>query len=248
MLAGLTTFDRVAYNNKEIADSPYMIAQIIVFVNLFIPLLLLIFSNFVQMRDKNSRVTELMYATGCSLSTLLTSRFLGLVTTGLTISFLFSTAMWLRTQFPVYLSANIAVQPMTTYWAITALFSVPTVIFFSAIFTYATNIFKNSIQLVSLGIMIYVTYFVLLILTGSPLIGGSLPVHSFVRELSSVLDPFAITSFFEITEYWSSKARNIQQIPLDGSFLINRLFWTITAGLILVKTLTKNMPFFFGLK
>lgn len=242
-LAGLTIYDRVGYNASEFADSQYMLSQVISFVNLILPIFLLMFSSFVQMRDKSYQVTEMLFVTGSSSSKLLLHRFAGLALTGLVIIFTFSTAMWLRSVFPIFLEANIVAQSLLNYWCITVFFSIPTVLFFAAILTYSSWHLPQSLSLLSLGTLIYVSYFIISILFGSPLMGGNLPTDPMIRNLSAMIDPFAIISFFELTDSWSINSQNYEAISLTGSLLLNRVFWLIITAAILFAMARMQTPF-----
>ena len=53
------------------------------------------------------------------------------------------------------------------------------------------------------------------------------------RSLASLLDPFAVTTFFEISRYWSIAEKNTTSITISDTLLINRILW-ISLGVIIL--------------
>lgn len=53
------------------------------------------------------------------------------------------------------------------------------------------------------------------------------------EQLAAILDPFAMGSYFIITEYWTPAELNTLSIPLSGSFLLNRVLW-VSLGVALM--------------
>jgi ABC-2 type transport system permease protein len=55
-----------------------------------------------------------------------------------------------------------------------------------------------------------------------------------LRETVALLDPFGATAHREATRYWTTAEQNIGVAPLEGLFLLNRLFWFGVGLLFLV--------------
>lgn len=57
------------------------------------------------------------------------------------------------------------------------------------------------------------------------------------KDLVSLLDPFALGTFSNITQYWTPEEQNTQMIPFSGILLWNRLLWVGMGLLIFAYTL-----------
>jgi hypothetical protein len=53
------------------------------------------------------------------------------------------------------------------------------------------------------------------------------------KTLASLLDPFGLTAFGQLTEYWTAAEKNRLLVPLRGILLANRLLWMAVGGLVL---------------
>ena len=51
--------------------------------------------------------------------------------------------------------------------------------------------------------------------------------------LANLMDPFGIVSFFRATRYWTVFDKNTRVVPLEGLFLLNRVFWLGVGGAFL---------------
>ena len=72
------------------------------------------------------------------------------------------------------------------------------------------------------NIAIYVTFAALLILY---LVGNMLLNQPELREIVAIADPFGGNAVGEVTRYWTPAEQNTLVVPLEGTFLINRLVW-----------------------
>ncbi|UAY55842.1 M1 family aminopeptidase [Arachidicoccus terrestris] len=83
---------------------------------------------------------------------------------------------------------------------------------------------KNRILVVIGGLLVYVLYMVLLMYSGSPFMSDAIPQSKFAQQISAILDPFGLSSYFYISESFSAAQRNNLLVPLNGFFLLNRVF------------------------
>jgi hypothetical protein len=51
--------------------------------------------------------------------------------------------------------------------------------------------------------------------------------------LSAILDPFALSAFFEQTQHWTAAERNVRLLALSGNFLLNRVVWVVASFAVL---------------
>jgi hypothetical protein len=76
-------------------------------------------------------------------------------------------------------------------------------------------------------------YVVSVLLLVGYLIAGALLAKIENKALASLLDPFGMTAFGRITEYWTVAEKNRDLVPLRGVLLWNRILWTGVGALVL---------------
>jgi ABC-2 type transport system permease protein len=79
-------------------------------------------------------------------------------------------------------------------------------------------------------------YVVSVILLVGYLIAGVLLAKIENKTLASLLDPFGMTAFGQLTEYWTVAEKNRDLVPLRGLLLWNRVIWTGLGALALTLT------------
>jgi hypothetical protein len=65
------------------------------------------------------------------------------------------------------------------------------------------------------------------------LIAGVLLAKIENKTLASVLDPFGLIAFGQLTEYWTVAEKNRDLVPLAGVLLANRIVWMAVGTLVL---------------
>lgn len=91
--------------------------------------------------------------------------------------------------------------------------------------------------LVALTRKIFVSYVGSILFFIVYLVAGALASDLENQELVSVLDPFGLFGFQEVTKYLTPPEQNTFHAPLTGNLLINRLLWPGIALVLLVFTL-----------
>ena len=104
----------------------------------------------------------------------------------------------------------------------------PNILFATALLFAVAVLTRNAIATHSAAVALYILYFVSAALTGSPLMAGSRPGGG-GGTLPSLLDPFALTAFFDATRYWTAAEKNARFIPFEGALLLNRGIWIAAA-------------------
>ena len=62
------------------------------------------------------------------------------------------------------------------------------------------------------------------------------------RFLASIADPFGIIPIMDVTRYWTAADVNSLEVPINSTFLINRIIWTI-AGLVMLLVVYLRFSF-----
>ncbi len=108
---------------------------------------------------------------------------------------------------------------LTIYWI--------NLLFTGCIFFALVSLTKRVMLAYAGGAILFITYLVTLTL--------SQDIEN--KQLISLLDPFGLNAINTVTEYWTPEEQNSLMIPVEGSFLWNRLLWLGAGLLILLYTL-----------
>ncbi|HET9235287.1 MAG TPA: hypothetical protein VFP10_14220, partial [Candidatus Eisenbacteria bacterium] len=123
---------------------------------------------------------------------------------------------------------RVAAMDARPYLAAFGVITVPNVLFVTALLFAVAVLTRNAIATHSAAVFLYALYFVCAALTDSPLMAGS-RAGGGGGALPSLLDPFGLTAFFDVTRYWTAAEKNVRFVPLEGIFLFNRLLWIALA-------------------
>ncbi len=107
---------------------------------------------------------------------------------------------------------------LTIYWV--------NLLFTGCIFFALVSLTKRVMLAYAGGAILFITYLVSLTL--------SQDLEN--RELTSLLDPFALTAVNNTIQYWTPEEQNTLMIPFEGQLLYNRLLWLGAGILIMLYT------------
>jgi ABC-type transport system involved in multi-copper enzyme maturation permease subunit len=200
-----------------------------------------IFASSSVLRDDDHRMSEIIHTTPVGRFTFLLGRFGGtFLATLSTVSFS-ALGMAAGLLLPGIPPERIAALDARPYLAAFGAITVPNVLFATALLFAVAVWTRNAIATHAAAVSLYVLYFVCAALTGSPLMAGSKPGRG-AGTLPSLLDPFALTSFFDATRYWTAAEKNARFIPFADGLLLNRLLWT-TAALGILAIVYRTFTF-----
>lgn len=94
-------------------------------------------------------------------------------------------------------------------------FVVPNLFFTGALFFISGALSRKMVFVYLQWIALFIVYQVTLIITG----------ELDNRSLAAILDPFALSTINNTTQYWTVVEQNSNTIPMEGHVLINRLIW-----------------------
>ncbi|MGL6125560.1 MAG: aminopeptidase, partial [Chryseobacterium artocarpi] len=72
------------------------------------------------------------------------------------------------------------------------------------------------------GLLLYVLYMIILLFSNSPFMAGSIPQPLETQQISAILDPFGLSSYFMEARSLTAKQKNTQIVPITGYLLFNR--------------------------
>lgn len=206
-------------------DSPYSIAQSIGMLSLLSVFVLAAFCANAVVRDSEYKFEEIVFTTPVEKLPFLGGRFLGSFLAAFT-AFAACVAGMLAARFMPWQDADrLGDFTLIPYlWALLVI-ALPNLLF-AAILLFALATMTRSILASYAGsVLIYVLYFVASAMTNSPLMAASAPGANEGASLAPLLDPFALSAFFDQTQHWTPAVRNTRLLSLSGAFLLNRVLW-----------------------
>ena len=220
-------------------NSPYSIAESIGIISLMSVFALAAFCANAVVRDREHQMEEIVFTTAVEKLQFLGGRFTGSFLAAFT-AFSFSVpGMLVARYMPWHDPDRLGATSLVPYlWALLVI-GLPN-IFFAAVLLFAVStITRNVLASYAASVVLYVLYFVASTLTNSPLMAASAPGANEGAWLAAILDPFALSAFFEQTQHWTPAERNVRLVMLGGKFLLNRVVWiaAAVAGLALVHRL-----------
>lgn len=220
-------------------DSPYSIAESVGLLSLLSVFALAVFCANAVVRDREYQMEEIVFTMPVEKLQFLAGRFTGSFLAAFT-AFSFSVAGMLVARFmPWHEPDRLGALSLIPYlWALLVI-GLPNVLFAAVLLFAVSTVTRNVLASYAASVVLYVLYFVASSMTNSPLMASSAPGASEGAWLAALLDPFALSSFFEQTQHWTPAERNARLLSLSGNFLLNRLVWIAVsfAGLALVQRL-----------
>ncbi|HEX6099411.1 MAG TPA: M1 family aminopeptidase [Thermoanaerobaculia bacterium] len=234
------TFTATGFGPDNIhINSPYSIAQTVGIVSLMSVFALAAFCANAVVRDREHQMEEIVFTTAVEKLQFLAGRFTGSFLAAFT-AFSFSIAGMLLARFmPWHDPDRLGATSLVPYlWALLVI-GLPNVLFAAVLLFAVSTITRNVLASYAASVVLYVLYFVASSLTNSPLMAASAPGANEGAWLAAILDPFALSAFFEQTQHWTPAERNARLLSLSGNFLLNRVTWIFAsfAGLALVQRL-----------
>jgi len=213
-------------------NSPYVIANITALLSLFSIFTGTIFSANVVLRDRIYRMEPVIFTTSINKPVYFVVRFLGLLSAVFSLYILVIFGIFTGSLFID--KGRLGSFNITYFLQPLLIFAFPNVLIATATL-FCTAISTKSVRAIyTVGVLIYILYMLASILGNSPLLATSNMKAGTPDVLPLLLDPFALASFFGETKTWTDVQRNQQLFPVEGVFLLNRLFWIGITALITI--------------
>ena len=209
--------DNVAVN------SPYLVMEGFGLISLIALIAAGVFTANAVLRDEESQMSEIIHTTPVGKLPYLLGRFGGAFLATLTTVAASGLGMAAGALMPWIEPERVAALDARPYFAAFGVITVPNVLFATALLFAVAVLTRNAMATYAGSVVLYVLYFVSAALTDSPLMAGSRPGGG--GALPSLLDPFALTSFFDATRTWTAAEKNTRFIPFEGTLLLNRGIW-----------------------
>lgn len=210
--------DNVAVN------SPYLVMEAFGLLSLLGIIAASVFAANAVLRDDDSRMSEIVHTTPVGKLSYLLGRFGGSFLATLTVAAFSGLGMAVGVLMPWLPPEKVAALDARPYLAAFGGITIPNVLFATVLLFAVAVLTRKAMATYAAAVVLYVLYFVSAALTNSPLMAGSRPGGG-GGALPSLLDPFGLTGFFDVTRFWTAAEKNTRFVPFEGVFLFNRLIW-----------------------
>ncbi|MCQ0110706.1 ABC transporter permease/M1 family aminopeptidase [Zhouia amylolytica] len=217
-------------------NSAYAIAHITSLFTLGSVFIIMFFTVSGILRDKQFNMAPLVYSTPLKKLRFFAVRFLGVYLSSVLTFSMFLIGFLISTFLPGIDPGRISSFDFSHYaWAICCII-MPNIFIGSAIIFSVGLFAKNNIAIYVSAVGIYTLYFISSIYLNSPLMAQAVPASPEGMAIAAISDPFAISAFFEQTQYWTPFQKNTEMIAFSGYFMWNRMLWFTVAFLLLLIT------------
>lgn len=227
-------FAATAFGPPDVlVNAPYAIAQSTGVASLVGVLAATVFCGQAALRDTHHRMTEIVFATTITKRQYLITRFVGAVG-ALVASFAFIVPGLLAGTHAVAHDPG-TVGPISagSYLHALVVIALPNLLFAGAVIFAVALATQNEIATYVAGVLVYFLYFGAAVLSGSPLMAGSVDPTDRALAIAAVADPFGLSAFFATTRYWLPAERNTSPVGLSSQLVANRAIWLAMTALLL---------------
>jgi len=214
-------------------NSPWLVMEGMGLLSLLSLFAVAIFASNAVLRDVEHSMLEIVYTTPVGRFHYLFGRFSGAALATMTVASLTVIGMIVASFMPWISPERLGPFTLLPYlWALLVVM-LPNVLFGTALLFAIAALTRSAVATYVGAVIGYVLYFAVSALTNSPLMAAAKPGAGGGTAVA-LLDPFALSSFFEVTRYWSIAEKNDRFVALTGSFLTNRILWLAMASAIFV--------------
>lgn len=211
-------------------NAPYAIGKATGFLTLLSVFALTVLVAPSLLRDTETQMGELIYATAVTKTRYLLGRFTGSFLAACS-AFAFG-MVGLMVGCLRHEAARLApFEPGAYLWAF-AVLALPSMAFVAALLFTLAALTRSTLATYVGGVAVYLLYFVAALVTNSPLMAGSAPLSAREMVVAALVDPFGLSAFFEQTHHWTAAERDVRALSLSGNLLLNRLLWSGAAVLL----------------
>lgn len=221
-VAGIFDFMTASTGSANIVNSPSGITG---FLNEMAILMIFLFPSIIGVavyRDYKSEMHTILYSYPFTKTNYLFAKFFSGITIVSTIVLMIAIGMILGFRMPGTNSDIVTGFRLQSYTTAFGVYALPNIILFGAIIFGVVTFSRN----IAAGFIVAII-----------LVFGQFMLADFAsdvdnRYIAALLDPFGSEASSYYTQYWTVAEKNIQQLPVKGVIIYNRLLWLGIAGLI----------------
>ena len=231
LLGFVTTRGSFSFANTY-HNSPYIIGYLTGMMSLVLIFSMTVMVAQTQLKDSESKLDAIIYATPVSKFNYLFSRFLSVfIISGLSYAMLMLGVM-IGHLFPSE-TQQMGTFSIMDYVNPFLVFAIPNVFLITSLLMSLAWLTRSKLMIYVGGLFIYILYVMGSIFSNSPIFAGASPATPEAMSLMAKIDPFGLAAYFEQTRYWTVFQKNTQIVSMTGNVFFNRSLWMIISVVLL---------------
>ena len=226
----LLTFFATVSDNVQIGgggnvlyNGPFSIAQTVLIMAIFAMFLVVNFVASTATRNDTSKMAEILYSKPINPISYQLGRFLGSFAMVVTVFAFVPLGILMGTLIGGVTgwvdAERLGPTNLAHYFSAFFYLAIPTLLVLSCIFYAVALRFRSMMAVYLSAIGLFIAYSVSQQLLSDPE----------YRTIVALADPFAISTFGEVTRYWTMHDKNNSAIELSGMLLQNRIIWVVAS-------------------
>ncbi len=235
---GFAMTGRVGSGAPTLLNSAYALIPLYQLLTLAAVVKIAAFSAIAVLRDTNHDTEALVYSTGVTRARFLAARFSGLLTVSFSVVAAAALGIVLRAHWPHGLDGTFAGINPLLHLRILIVYVLPNLLFIASLLFAVALRTRHAAATFVAGLILYAFYLASASLIGSPFMTGEpATIGPKLQCLAALLDPLAVTPFFQQTESWTRPMRDTLFPPFSRLWLANRTLWLAVTALVWRNTL-----------
>ncbi len=206
-------------------NAPFQVSYFTGNTSLMSVFIIMFFAVNGVIRDSKDRMEALIYSTAVQKVDFFWSRFIGVFMFSVFAFSLFLPGFLMGVSFSGLEASRIAPFQWQTYGWPFLVIIVPNVFICTSVLFSVSLLSKSNMATYAAAILMYLLYFIVGIYSNSPMFASSVPASAEQMTRAALADPFAISTFFEHTQYWTPFDKSTLSLSFSGNYVWNRLLW-----------------------
>ncbi|NET33130.1 MAG: hypothetical protein F6K19_14100 [Cyanothece sp. SIO1E1] len=206
-------------------NAPFQVSYFTGNMSLMSVFIIMFFAVNGVIRDSKDRMEALIYSTAVQKADFFWSRFIGVFLFSLFAFSLFLPGFLAGVSFSGLDATRIAPFQWQTYLWPFFVIMLPNVFICTSVLFSVSLLSKSNVATYAAAILMYLLYFIVGIYSNSPMFASSIPASAEQMTRAALADPFAISTFFEHTQFWTPFDKSKLRMSFSGNYVWNRLLW-----------------------
>ena len=206
-------------------NAPFRISYLTGNLSLMSVFIIMFFAVSGAIRDSKYKMDGLIYSTSVQKAHFFWSRFLGVFLFSIIGFSLFLPGFWAGVSLSGLDPSGISPFRLQSYLWPFLVIIIPNVFICTALLFSVSLLSKSNVAVYASAVLMYILYFIIGIYSNSPMFASSLPASPEQMTKAAIADPFAISTFFEHTRFWTPFEKSNELLSFSGNYFWNRLLW-----------------------
>ncbi|NRB51303.1 MAG: hypothetical protein HRU41_26765 [Saprospiraceae bacterium] len=206
-------------------NAPFQVSYFTGNMSLMSVFIIMFFAVSGVIRDSKDRMEALIYSTAVKKADFFWSRFIGVFLFSVFAFSLFLPGFLMGVSLSGLDAARIAPFQWQTYLWPFLVIMVPNIFICTSVLFSVSLLSKRNVATYAAAILMYLLYFIIGIYSNSPMFASSIPASAEQMTRAALADPFAISTFFEHTQFWTPFDKSNLPMSFSGNYIWNRLLW-----------------------